>query len=237
MLSCFVTSAHAVLVERDWITEGDSLITYDTKTGLEWLDIPATADMPYNVVLTELSSSVIFNGFTFATKAQVIKFFNSGHLLDFFDSSDAPEEVIKIESFLSYWGVSWYIGSGQRTEFLTENTQNLPPEEHWSGRLIWLPPGTAAYTTVLEGRNDNGDSGFTFGSALVRSAIVVNVDGDINEDGELNAGDLKIMFDIVLDKPVDRNIEPGHGDYYPPNNPDGIINMSDLILMRQLLLH
>jgi len=236
ILACYVMPVHAVLVDRDWAAEGDALITYDTKTGLEWLDVPATADMPYNDVISEINTLAIFSGFTYATKEQVIKFFNSGRLVEFFDSTNAPEEVTKIENFLSYWGVGWYLGNGQRTEFLTGNTQSLPLGEHWSGRLIWLPPGTAAYTAELEGRNDNGDSGFTFGSALVRNAIPVTLDGDLNEDGKSNAGDLKIMMDIILDMPVDRSIEPGHGDYYPPGNPDGIINMSDLILMLSDLL-
>lgn len=236
VLIFFVTSSHAVLVERDWLTEGDALITYDTSTGLEWLDIPATSNIPYNDVIIRINTLIEYDGFTFATKQQVITFFNSGKLLEFFDGTDAPEEVIKIEKFLSYWGVGWYLGNGQRTEFLTNNIQGLPPGEHWSGRLLWLPPGTAAYTAELEGRNDNGDSGFTYGSALVRSALPVSIDGDLNEDGRSNAGDLKIMIDIILDKPVDKSIEPGHGDYYPPNDPDGIINMSDLILMLNYIL-
>lgn len=236
ILAGFVASAHAVLVERDWKAVGDALVTYDTATGLEWLDVPATSDMPYNDVITKINTLVEFNGFAFATKQQVITFFNSGNLLDYFDSTDAPEEVIKIETFLGYWGVGWYLGNGQRTEFLTSGTQGLPPGEHWSGRLVWFPPGTAAYTTELEGRNDNGDSGFTFGSALVRNALPVTIDGDLNEDGTSNAADLKIMIDVILDIPVDKSIEPGHGDYYPPNSPDGIINMSDLILMLNNML-
>ena len=236
-LAIAVTSARSALIERDWIADGDGLITYDTATGLEWLDVPATANIPYSDVVATVNTSPEYAGFNFASKQQVETFFNSGNLQDLFDSGDAPDEVIKIEKFLSYWGVVWYVGTGQRTEFLTANTQGLPPGQHWSGRLVWFPPGTAAYAAQLDVRDDNGDDGFPFGSALVRDALPVTIDGDINEDGSTDAGDYRILLDIVLGMPVDgTTIEPGHGDYYPVNNPDGIIDISDLIIMRQNIL-
>lgn len=228
-----IPPVQSALVERDWLTAGDGLITYDTATGLEWLDVPATMDIPYNDVIVAINALPEFSGFVFASRQQVERFFNSGGLLNFFDGSNALDEVQKVEQFLGYWGVIWYLGNGQRTEFLTSNTQGLPAGQHWSGRLVWFPPGTAAYTAELNPRADNGDNGFPFGSALIRNALAVTIDGDINKDGNTDAGDYMIMRDIVLGKAVDgTTIEPGHGDFYPIDNPDGIIDMSDLIIMQ-----
>lgn len=42
--------AVAALVERDLYAPGDGLITYDTETNLEWLDLSQTAGMSYNDV-------------------------------------------------------------------------------------------------------------------------------------------------------------------------------------------
>lgn len=230
-ISCIFFDAHAVLIERDWLTENDALLTYDTESGLEWLDVPVTSDMSYNDVSSEIINNSAYQGFSYASAQQITFFFNSGNLEDFYDATDAPEEILKIEKFLGYWGVCWYIGTGQRTEFITSETSGLAPGNYWSGRLVWFPPGTAAYTAKGETSVHENDSGFTFGSALVRKALPVNINGDLNKDGSSNVGDLKIMFNIILGNPVENNIEPGHADYYPPNNPDGIINMPDLILM------
>ena len=229
------TTANAVLIERDWQTPGDALLTYDTVTGKEWLDVPATSDLSYNQVAALMAPGAIYESFAFATEQQVLSFFHSAGLLDFYDSTSAPQEVQKIKNFLTYWGVCWYIGTGQRTAFIHATPDGLPAGQHWEGRLVWFPPGTAAYMTRLRGRDDN-DSGYTFGMALVRNAQTVVVNGDINEDGQFNTGDLQIMRKIILNEAVERKIEPGHADFYPPGAPDGILNTSDLLLMQQFLL-
>jgi hypothetical protein len=59
-------------------------------------------------------------------------------------------------------------------------------------------------------------------------------DGDVNADGVVNAGDYVIMLRIVLDIITPTTIAQAHGDLYPPGAPDGVINMSDLILFLPL---
>lgn len=50
------TQASAAFVSTDWKTNGDSLATLDTKTGLEWLDLTQTAYKSINQVKSELST-------------------------------------------------------------------------------------------------------------------------------------------------------------------------------------
>ena len=57
-------------VEKDFLASGDTLLTLDTITGLEWLDVTLTAGQDYDVV--ESSSTYVLNdGFRFATQAEV----------------------------------------------------------------------------------------------------------------------------------------------------------------------
>ena len=46
----FVQPASAALIEQDLFTSGDGLITLDTSTGLEWLDVTETLGQTYNAV-------------------------------------------------------------------------------------------------------------------------------------------------------------------------------------------
>jgi len=61
-------------------------------------------------------------------------------------------------------------------------------------------------------------------------------DGDVVTDGNINAGDDVVMTRITLGLVQPDNTELAHGDLYPPGNPDGIINLQDLLVFKQLLL-
>jgi hypothetical protein len=63
--------ANAYLVEEDLFTSGDGLITYDTDTGLYWLDLTLTTNLSYNEVLNEISEGGSLEGFWYATTADI----------------------------------------------------------------------------------------------------------------------------------------------------------------------
>jgi hypothetical protein len=64
------TSANAAIIDN-------GTYTTDTSTGLDWLDLTATAGMSYNQVSAELGAGGIFEGWTYATRAQVSGFWDS----------------------------------------------------------------------------------------------------------------------------------------------------------------
>lgn len=70
MLSCGI--ADAALLERDWMSNGDGLLTYDSGTGLEWLDLNSTYGVSHNEMLTLLSPGQTYDGFRFATPDELI---------------------------------------------------------------------------------------------------------------------------------------------------------------------
>lgn len=74
------TSAHAILIEQDLVaSSGDNFITFDSDTGLEWLDVNLTIGQSYNT--SEASTFVTVDGFRHATLAEVLALWiNSGRV-------------------------------------------------------------------------------------------------------------------------------------------------------------
>lgn len=67
--------AGAMLVEMDYQHRGDGMITHDSSTGMDWLDLSMTSGMSYNAVQAELGAGGHFSGFRYATHEEV------GHLM------------------------------------------------------------------------------------------------------------------------------------------------------------
>lgn len=175
LLTSISLPAHAVLIEVDWQLANDTSLTYDTATGLEWLDVTETAGLSYNQVSAELGAGGAYEGFVFASQQQILGLFSSIGLPD--EIPNLPEYLggeTEIASLLNFWGVTWDLGTGERTEFLTSNNTNLQPGEHWSGRVFWLEVGDTGVTSEYLARSDDY-SNATIGSALVRTVSPVPV--------------------------------------------------------------
>ncbi len=76
-MSLLVTSLNtsAAVITTDWQSAGDNLITQDTESGLEWLDLTETANMSYNFINGELGAGNMFSGFRYATNSEVVTLF------------------------------------------------------------------------------------------------------------------------------------------------------------------
>jgi len=61
------STAHASLLSLDLNTVGDGLITYDTSTELEWLDLSQTAGWTTNNLVGEFGAGGAFEGWRYAT--------------------------------------------------------------------------------------------------------------------------------------------------------------------------
>lgn len=69
MLSLCSLGVNAELVERDWNTEGDALITLDQTTGYKWLDLTLTANQSILDIQDELDST--YAGWRLPTQDEV----------------------------------------------------------------------------------------------------------------------------------------------------------------------
>ncbi len=63
---------HASLVSVDWKNAGDNLLTRDTDSKLDWLDLTETRNMSYVDVISLLGPGGLFEGFSYASNAQVV---------------------------------------------------------------------------------------------------------------------------------------------------------------------
>jgi hypothetical protein len=73
----YAATAQANLVSADFKTPGDGLLTRDTRTGLEWLDLSQTANLTYASVLSGANGFTKKERFRLATKLQVDGLFQS----------------------------------------------------------------------------------------------------------------------------------------------------------------
>lgn len=71
-LSFWAVTPHAAIVSVDWETSGDNLITRDTSSGLDWLDLTETNGISYDDILPQLDSGGQFDGWRYATNDEVV---------------------------------------------------------------------------------------------------------------------------------------------------------------------
>jgi hypothetical protein len=70
-------SAQATLLGRDLNAIGDGLLTRDTVTGLDWLDVTQTKGRSFDEVLAGFGNYTTQQGFRFATTSEVSSLFSS----------------------------------------------------------------------------------------------------------------------------------------------------------------
>ena len=66
----YIQSATATLINGDWKTAGDNLITSDDY-GLEWLDLTVTANRSYDDVSSKLGPGEEFDGWRYASLEEI----------------------------------------------------------------------------------------------------------------------------------------------------------------------
>jgi len=64
-------NVNAVIISSDWQLAGDNLITQDTDSGLEWLDLTVTSNMSYNDVSAQLGAGGDYEGWRYATRVEI----------------------------------------------------------------------------------------------------------------------------------------------------------------------
>lgn len=137
---CLCTSAaglDAALVVGDWQNPGDGLVTIDTLSGWEWLDLTETAGMSFADVSGELGPGGMFEGFIPATGGDVFSFAQSGGIdtstLDFPTNDVAASDLIDMVGVTGLdVGVGWKSSAGWVAD---EQTSTL----RWVGQVTWNP--------------------------------------------------------------------------------------------------
>lgn len=111
----FSAVTNAKLISRDYLTHGDDLITFDTKTKLQWLDVTVTQGMGYQDVIN--SDFIKHEGFRFADWREVLTLFSNAGITNScdFGLSGAPcGEVDAVNNLIDLIGATATSTSGFR---------------------------------------------------------------------------------------------------------------------------
>lgn len=113
VLSILTSMASAELLERDWLTPGDGLLTLDTRTNLEWLDVPVSLLIQYGsttleavpIALQELSAGGMFEDFTHAKRTDVEGLIDSAKV-DLSSGSTAKATSMQLAALIDLLGAT-----------------------------------------------------------------------------------------------------------------------------------
>lgn len=171
-------NVNAALVSVDWKTTGDNLITTDTVSGLDWLDLTETNDMSYNYVSGQLGSGGQFEGFRYATPAEVVDLWANWSI----DLSTIQSPIVGADPAVitatSYLGNITCVTSCSPS---TYGVLGMSEEPDWGDWFILLGAyhnnGTELTQTDYISTIDNVFPGLTWhhtdaGSYLVRASVV-----------------------------------------------------------------
>lgn len=75
LLALSSMTANAELIAKDWASNGDDLLSYDTASGLNWLDLSLTIDSSFTEIETRLDTDLI--GWRLPSKVEVASLFTS----------------------------------------------------------------------------------------------------------------------------------------------------------------
>jgi len=101
----FTSAGQSILTEEDLNNEGDGLLTYDSDTGLRWLDLTETFGITYTDMLSQLEPEGDFYGFRHATGAEVEQLWRNGGV-EYMDPdfrSETVDPVEALQNFLGAW--------------------------------------------------------------------------------------------------------------------------------------
>lgn len=92
------TVGHAALVSQDWQTTGDELVTFDTDTGLEWLDVNLSISRSFNDVSSQFGVGGDYEGFRYATVSDFNALFDHVVQIAGNDSSLTKDDIYSVGS-------------------------------------------------------------------------------------------------------------------------------------------
>ncbi|MCB9681192.1 MAG: hypothetical protein H6733_06935 [Alphaproteobacteria bacterium] len=203
------TAAHAALVDQDDPIYGVAAVTLDTDTGLVWLDLPASSNYSYVDMQGELLTGGGFEGWRYATPAEVDTLLAHGGY-NAFDA--ATVRAAAIENLMSHIGITYTVNA-PGASFYRRSTVGMYDVAQGLGRQLGdmtLDLDASFNVTYAVAASFTGSTSDTFASDtghwLVRDVCTGSPDSDA--DGVCDALDLCYGDDANGDADVDGLCEP-----------------------------
>lgn len=170
-------AARAALVPMDLISVGDQLITLDTSTGLEWLDLTATMNLSVQDIRSG-AGAWLANGFAYASTDQVRTLFLNADpgnvVINTGGNPTSPANLAGARSLLDLLGVTHPGPSGNEFDILGNGIVGVG--EPGVGLAYFAvygtnSAGTVGYFFVPDGVAPTSFINAEVGSFLVRSPV------------------------------------------------------------------
>lgn len=96
------------ITEHDWLSAGDKLLTRDTNSGLEWLDLSVTVDKTYNQISGEFGPGGQFEGFRYAHPSDLATFFTNAGIPDLSPPSSffTTANYVPVSELMNFVGIT-----------------------------------------------------------------------------------------------------------------------------------
>lgn len=173
-------SSNAAIISTDWQVSGDNLITQDTNSGLEWLDLTVTSGQAY-LDSAQLSVGGDYEGWRYATVAEVTGFLDAfgGDSTHYNGWSTENEGLFDVVS--QYWGDLYCsmtsgcdTGDGHSLAFTSEFSSNSNPITLYISESTGISNADQDLVMFHNAWGSSNAAG-VIGSALVREVSPVPV--------------------------------------------------------------
>jgi hypothetical protein len=166
-----VSPASAALIEVDLFTQGDKLLTLDTSTGLEWLDLTATEDESYNSIIGGFGGFITSEGFRYATEAEIAALWGQAGIVDLTGALVAVNRT-GVELLLLLMGCTGNCGTGFDL-YNGISAKSVIPGTHALSHIQLDDDGVTARAFLDPGSNfSDSDTSSEIGSYLVRTSVI-----------------------------------------------------------------
>ena len=170
----------SALLEADWMPgSGDGLLTLDTNTGLEWLDLTVTENMSVTTVSAQFGSGGSYEGFQYASAGEVGQLFTDAGLTAFtttfatVGSNSEPVQLAAAESLQALWGIT----KNTDTSLGFINEQTSGPGTGYILAVLQVTPTSWVGATRGTSGKGRGMADEEWGSVLVREAGTSDMTG------------------------------------------------------------
>ncbi len=106
LLSLFAAASNASLLEVDYLAAGDKLLTRDTISDIEWLDLTQTTSISYTDMQGRLGPGGQYEGFRYATVADIDRLQVNAGLRPGLFLSTSPVEINIVIELLDKLGIT-----------------------------------------------------------------------------------------------------------------------------------
>lgn len=170
LAAIFSSPVNATLIETDYQAAGDKLLTQDSVTNLQWLDLTSTLSISYSDMLNQLGPGGLYEGFRYATVNDIDTLQVDAGLFPGLSTSSYSVHISNAIDLMNMVGIT--VPAGSTSAYFTYGITSTPfdPTTSTNDRIVrgFEITSGGAFVKTLQGVINDGQSSYQTGSWLVR---------------------------------------------------------------------